>query len=287
MNIVIDPGAGFCFGVRRAINIAEEFLLTHEPLGCLGEIVHNPAENQRLNKAGLEIITIDQIDKVKLPKIMIRSHGEPPGTYDLFKFKKQEYIDATCPIVIHLQKKIRAAWNEIKELKGQIVIFGKKNHPEVIGLNGQTGNNALIVESTIDLEQIDFSRPIRLFAQTTSDSHLFVELKNTIQKQIAQFDNIDFQVFNSVCKHVSGRVEELKKFARQHDVIIFVAGRNSSNGKFLFSICKMENSRSYLISQPEQIDLQWFAGCQTVGISGATSTPDWQLKSVAEAISSL
>lgn len=287
MKVVIDPGAGFCFGVKRAISTADQIIASGEQLGSIGEIVHNPAENQRLRDSGMQVINKEDINDLNGSKILIRSHGEPPKTYEVLRQKNLQIVDATCPIVIQLQRKIKNTSNEIKNLQGQIVIVGKRNHPEIIGLNGQIDNHGIIIEKEDDLDQIDFTKPIRLFAQTTSNLQFYNQMENIIHEKLELHGNSDFVAVNSICRHVTGRVDELKRFAGNHEVILFVGGENSSNGKYLYGICKAENERSYYISRAEQINSEWLTGCNTVGITGATSTPEWQLKSVAESISRL
>lgn len=286
MKITIDPSSGFCFGVKNAIELAENQLKIDNSLNCLGEIVHNPEEINRLKKEGLNNINHKDLKRIKNAKIFLRAHGEPPSTYELAKQNQLEIIDATCPIVLKLQKKVKKASEEMNELDGQVVLFGSKNHPEMFGLLGQTNNSAIVIEKENDLEQINYKKPIRLFSQTTKSTEeyqrIIEKIKNTLESK-----NRPLGIFNftkSVCGQVANRAPDLKKFCEPKDIIIFVSGKNSSNGKYLFSVCQSVNSKCYLITSEKEINPLWFKNQRTVGISGATSTPMWLLEKVAKQI---
>ncbi|HNV50099.1 MAG TPA: 4-hydroxy-3-methylbut-2-enyl diphosphate reductase [Bacteroidales bacterium] len=290
MIIEIDPGAGFCFGVKRAISLAEDKLQQGGKLFSLGQIVHNKDEEQRLNQLGMTTITHDQMDEVKDNPILIRAHGEPKSTYQKALKNNIELIDATCPIVLKLQNEIRKCWLEGDEDNRQIVVFGKKGHPEVIGLQGNIDNQAIIIENISDIEKIDFSRPIFLFSQTTADEELFDIIKNDIAKRLndAQKSSTPpLHVTKSICSQVKNRKNQVITFASKHDLIIFVGGKNSSNGRYLFSLCKAANTNSFFIENETNFNPGWLTGVKSIGITGATSTPDWLLEKVKSHINTL
>lgn len=278
LKIRIDPYAGFCSGVVNAIKLAEKQMNTGEQLYSLGEIVHNQAEVERLKQKGLKVININKFKQIKNAIVLIRAHGEPPYTYELGRKNNNILIDASCKVVLKLQEKIKKAYSEVENRGGQILIFGKREHPEVIGLNGYTNANAIIIEKKSDLNQVNFDMPIRLYAQTTSNIRDFRELVKEINKRIGK--NVDFKFDESICKQVIGRELSMEKFAKANDVNIFIAGKNSSNASFLFNICKSNNKNSFFISQKTQINKSWFKDAKSVGISGATSTPRWQMEEV-------
>lgn len=287
MKITIDPDAGFCFGVVRAIDIVDEELNSDNQLYCLGHIVHNSEEVARMEKKGLNIIEHDEFNKLKNSKVIIRAHGEPLSTYTTAKINNMNIIDATCPIVIRLQKKIKEQYELIKDKKGRVVIFGKPNHPEVIGLNGQTENNSIIINSLDDVKKIDFSKPIRLFSQTTMDRKKYKEIAEIIKKEkekTGHYSDFDLKVFDSICNKVTNRTKQIREFAKANDIIVFVSDKKSSNGKHLFNIAKSANERSYFISNKNEIHKDWFKKSKSVGISGATSTPAWLMEDVANEI---
>lgn len=275
LKIDIDKDSGFCSGVVRAIAKAEEVISTEGSVACLGELVHNSAEVERLSNLGLTTISHDQIPETS-SKILIRAHGEPPATFDYLDKLSHPYIDATCPVVKALQRKVRQKWEEMKTVDGQIVIFGKKGHAEVIGLAGQTDGEAIVVENESDLSSIDFKRPVSILSQTTQS----VDDYNDICKKIRLLSQSTVDVSATICRSVAGRSSNLRAFAKSYDVIVFVAGHNSSNGKALFSQCKEENPNSYLVSSEDEIDMSWFKNCRTIGICGATSTPRYQMEEV-------
>ncbi|MCL2042215.1 MAG: 4-hydroxy-3-methylbut-2-enyl diphosphate reductase [Bacteroidales bacterium] len=280
-KIDIDPDAGFCFGVVRAIQQAEEALAQEPSLYCLGDIVHNEEEIERLQQKGLKTINREQFYKEKIPKVLIRAHGEPPEYYDFARTHGITLIDTTCPIVIRLQQEIRRAGEEMNEKSGQVLLFGKKNHAEVIGLNGQINNSAIIIESPQDIENVDYTKPIRLFSQTTKSVEEFQQLSQMILDKTRLCGNDDVVAYNTICHSVSNRSEKLSAFAKGYDVIVFVSGRQSSNGKYLFNICRENNKRTHHISKPEELDASWFRTEDSIGITGATSTPQWLMEKIA------
>jgi len=288
MKIEIDQKSGFCFGVHNAVEIAEEALLDGETVYSLGPIMHNDMEMQRLSSLGLRTIDHEQFRALKKCKVLIRAHGEPPETYRLALENNITIIEATCPIVRKLQSKIRKAWNDIRDRKGQIVIFGKPGHAEVIGLLGQTDNEGLIVSKAAEIDRIDFSRPVALFSQTTMEITEFGNIRQMIYDRMkakgVTDPEKDLMVFNTVCGQVSGREPHLRTFAAEHDTIIFVSGKDSSNGRMLYSVCKSINPDTHLISSVEEIEKSWFEGKESVGLCGATSTPRWLIKKVREHI---
>ncbi len=287
MKIDIDPRAGFCFGVQNAIEIAEKELRAGHTVYCLGQIVHNEMEIARLEKLGLITIDHEQYRHLKNARVLIRAHGEPPETYRIARENNIHLIDATCPIVAHLQQKIRTCYDEIKKEQGQVVIFGKKGHAEVIGLIGQTGNTAIVINSEEDLDKIDYHRPVYLYSQTTRDIHQYEELKQEIQRRIREAGDqqpAPFISYNTICSQVSNRAPELQAFAREHDLMIFVSGRNSSNGKYLYEICRQTNPNTLFVSLPEELQLPLPGTPQRIGISGATSTPGWLMEQIRDKI---
>lgn len=293
MNITIDENAGFCFGVVNAIGTAEEELAKSGTLYCLGDIVHNNAEVQRLNGKGLQVIDHSQLEALEGCKVLIRAHGEPPSTYRRAEALGICLIDATCPIVLALQQKIRKGYEEMSALSpaGQVVIFGKPGHAEVIGLCGQTDNSAIVVSTPDDLGQIDFTRPIRLYSQTTKSKEDYARLIKNIESRIASRAKPDSQ-FNfvahaTICNRVANRATQLESFAREQDLVIFVSGKGSSNGHYLYEYCKHVQPNTHLISDAGEIDPVWLQPVLRVGITGATSTPRWLMDQIANAIRQL
>jgi 4-hydroxy-3-methylbut-2-enyl diphosphate reductase len=283
MKIDIDINSGFCFGVVNAICKAEEELEKHGQLFCLGDIVHNNAELERLKKKGLKIIDKEQFKGLENTKVLIRAHGEPPETYSIAKEKNIELIDASCSVVLKLQQRIRKKYIEYNG-NGQIVIFGKKGHAEVNGLVGQTEGKAIVVNSNKDLNKIDFSKPISLFSQTTMSIEGFVALSNEIRRLMEEATGIvevPLYVNDTICRQVSNRAPHLEKFSKNYDVILFVSGKDSSNGKVLYEICKNSNEHSYFITGIKDINSSWLTNASSVGICGATSTPRWLMEEVA------
>jgi 4-hydroxy-3-methylbut-2-enyl diphosphate reductase len=286
LEIEIDSLSGFCYGVIRAIETAEKELEKNGVLFSLGEIVHNNVEVNRLKSKGLTTISHENINTISPKKMLIRAHGEPPETYETARDAGIEIIDCTCPVVIKLQERIKRAYEEAKQCNGIIVIFGKKRHAEVNGLVGQTEGNAIVIETLDEVSQIDCSRPVFLFSQTTKSIEGFEELRRIIIDRIEQSggDIASFRAYNTICRQVSGRKPHLEEFARKHDVIIFVSGKQSSNGKVLYQSCKNTNPASYFVEQSNDINPEWFANCRTVGICGATSTPKWLMEKIAKLI---
>lgn len=279
MRVEIDNNAGFCFGVIKAIKLAEKELGHYEMLYSLGDIVHNGEEVARLEKMGLKSISREEYLKLKDRKVLIRAHGQPPETYEYAAKNNIELIDATCPVVLNLQKKIRNSYKRCTKNNGQIVIFGKKGHAEVVALMGQTRNSAVIVEGSEDVDKIDFTRPVCLYSQTTKSIEDFYHIVEKIKTNMKP--GVRLEIHDTICRHVSNRVPRIKQFAVNHDIILFVAGEKSSNGRLLFSFCREENPNSYYISRVNEIDPEWFKGIESVGISGATSTPNWLMEKVA------
>jgi 4-hydroxy-3-methylbut-2-enyl diphosphate reductase len=288
MKVEIEPGSGFCFGVENAIRIAEEALRAGEKIFCLGEIVHNDIEVDRLKKLGLITISHDEFAKLRDSKVLIRAHGEPPSTYETARQNNITIIEATCPIVHSLQGKVKQVLAAAREKNGQVVIFGKEDHAEVIGLLGAAGEKGVLVTGLYDLDRIDFTKPVWLFSQTTKSKAEYAMISGTIQQRQegmqAEHPDVFLKVFNTICGQVSGREPRLKAFSRKNEVIIFVSGKNSSNGHMLYEVCHAENKRSYFISSPEEISPEWFSNASSVGVCGATSTPRWLIHKVAETI---
>ncbi len=282
MKIEIDERSGFCFGVVRAITCAEEALQGGGRVYSLGDIVHNRVEVQRLEQLGLKTITHDDMPTLGGKRLFIRAHGEPPTTYRRAEELQIELIDATCPVVAALQRKVKAAYEKMAPKGGQVVILGKRGHAEVVGLTGQVEDRAIVVERLEDLERIDFMRPIHFLSQTTQSIALFEELASEMRHRNRSTEEV--VVDDTICRQVANREEHLAEFARGYDVILFVAGRKSSNGKVLSEVCRAANPRTFLVEEASEIDPHWFEGAQSVGICGATSTPKWLMQQVAEAI---
>ncbi len=290
MQIEIDDMSGFCYGVVKTIQLAEDALNDGGHVYCLGEIVHNDEEVKRLKSKGLLIIDHDDLKNISNSTILIRAHGEPPETYRQIEDNANPLKEGTCPIVLQLQKKVRAAWEEMKETNGQIVIYGKKGHAEVTGLVGQTNGAAIVVNKTDDLSMIDFSRPVALFAQTTQPMSGYETIGNAIIERMLHFfptDTLPLKISDSICRHVSNRGDHIKKFAHKYDVVIFVSGTNSSNGKVLYDICLKSNSNSFWVTSAGEVKLEWFEHAASVGICSATSTPRWLMEVVAERIKNI
>lgn len=279
MKIEIDNKSGFCFGVVQAIRKAEEQLEEHGKLYVLGDIVHNGAEVARLAEKGLIPISHEQFYQLKDCRVLIRTHGEPPETYEYAKKNNIELVDATCPVVIKLQQRVKKSFDEMNSVNGQLVIFGKHGHAEVQGLLGQTGYQAIIIESKADLDKIDFTRPVTLYTQTTKPLDEFREISEIISSRSGT--GVTHETKDTICRQVANRAPHLKEFAARHDVIVFVSGKKSSNGAALHAVCRAVNERSYLVSGPGEIEPEWFRDVKSVGICGATSTPGWQMEAVA------
>ena len=290
MVIEIDNGSGFCFGVTTAIKKAEEELAKGTTLYCLGDIVHNGMECERLRNMGLITINHDEMRQLHNVKVLLRAHGEPPETYELARRNNIEIIDATCPVVLQLQKRIKMQFDESRNVESgmrnentpQIVIFGKKGHAEVLGLVGQTQSNAIVIESFDEVTKLDFSRDIYLYSQTTKSLDEFHRIIDYIQSHITS--GATFKSFDTICRSVANRMPNISQFATKHDLILFVCGRKSSNGKVLFKECLRVNPNSHLIEDPQEILPEWLGNIKTVGICGATSTPRWLMEQCRDAI---
>jgi 4-hydroxy-3-methylbut-2-enyl diphosphate reductase len=289
MKVKIEPGSGFCFGVENAVKIAEEALKSGEPVYSLGEIVHNDIEVHRLKDLGLVTINHDDFVRLRDVKVLIRAHGEPPSTYETAAKNNITIIEATCPIVHSIQEKIKKVLIHAREENGQIVIFGKESHAEVIGLLGAGGDRSVLITGSEDLDKIDYTRPVWLFAQTTKNIDEYVLITEAIRQRLENvrqsYPDNHLKIYNTICRQVSGREARLKIFARQHDVIVFVSGKKSSNGRMLFEVCLNENKRSYFVSSPDEINREWFSNVESTGICGATSTPRWLISEIADMIS--
>lgn len=282
MRVEIDRRSGFCFGVIKTIRSAESELEDSDKLYCLGDIVHNGMEMERLEKMGLQSVSREEYYGLKDCKVLIRAHGEPPETYEYAEKNNIELIDATCPVVLTLQEKVKSSYQKSKAQNGQIVIYGKKGHAEVIGLDGQVNKTSIVLESIDDIEHIDFSRPVSLYSQTTKRVEDFYRIADEVKARMNP--DVPLEIKDSICRQVSNRVPHLKKFVLNFDVILFVAGHKSSNGRYLYTICKEENPRTHHISRTSEIDPDWLKGAESVGITGATSTPNWLMEEVAESI---
>ena len=274
VNIEIDNGSGFCFGVTTAIQKAEEELAKGNTLYCLGDIVHNGQECERLKKLGLITINHEEFAQLHDVKVLLRAHGEPPATYELAQKNRIEIIDATCPVVLRLQKRIKQEYD--KSSDAQIVIYGKNGHAEVLGLVGQTNGQAIVIEGMKEIDRLDFSKDIRLYSQTTKSLDEFRQIVEYIQEHISP--DATFEYHDTICRQVANRMPNIQKFAASHDLVFFVCGRKSSNGKILYHECKKVNENTHLIDQPEEIDQNLLEGVKSIGICGATSTPKWLME---------
>lgn len=287
MIVTVDKFSGFCWGVVRTIEIAEQELEQGRPLYSLGEIIHNPMEIGRMEEKGLQTVGQKDLENLKGATVLIRAHGEPPETYRKARELGITIVDATCPVVTKVQERIRRFY-----LDGyQVVIFGKKDHAEVIGLVGQTNGEAVVVRSPEELDRVALDRKTVLFSQTTMDKPTFARIRDELKRRIADLvvgtfedEAVEFHAKDTICGQVSGRDKKLREFARQNDVMIFVAGRHSSNGKVLFEIAREENRRTHFIEHAGELKAEWFDGAATVGISGATSTPQWLMEQIREVI---
>lgn len=289
LKIEIDDGSGFCFGVTTAIRKAEEELAAGHTLYCLGDIVHNSMECSRLSRLGLVTINHEQMSQLHNVKVLLRAHGEPPETYALAERNNIEIIDATCPVVLQLQRRIRKNY-EAHSLpsmtqNSQIVIFGKKGHAEVLGLVGQTAGTAIVIENFDDVTKLDLSRDIYLYSQTTKSIDEFHRITDYLQEHIEP--GVTFKSFDTICRSVANRMPSITQFAARHDLILFVCGRKSSNGKVLFNECKRVNHNTHLIEGPEEINANWMKDIDSVGICGATSTPKWLMEQCKDKISQI
>ena len=280
VQIEIDNGSGFCFGVTTAIQKAEEELAAGKTLYCLGDIVHNGMECERLKQLGLVTINHEEMSRLHGVKVLLRAHGEPPSTYELARENDIEIIDATCPVVLQLQRRIKRQYDACPE--AQIVIFGKPGHAEVLGLVGQTESKAIVIANVEEVKRLDFTRDIYLYSQTTKSLDEFHRIIEYIQEHISP--DATFKSFDTICRQVANRMPNISAFASRHDLVLFVCGRKSSNGKVLFNECKSVNPNSHLIEGPEEIKKEWLEGVNTIGICGATSTPKWLMEQCRDAI---
>ena len=283
VNIEIDSGSGFCFGVTTAIRKAEEELAKGNTLYCLGDIVHNGQECERLKDMGLITINHEEFARLHDVKVLLRAHGEPPQTYELAKENHIEIIDATCPVVLRLQQRIKQEFdNTADSTNKQIVIYGKNGHAEVLGLVGQTRGQAIVIENLSEVNRLDFSKDIRLYSQTTKSLDEFRQIVAYIKEHISP--EASFEYYDTICRQVANRMPNIRTFAASHDLILFVCGRKSSNGKILFHECKKVNPNTFLIDQPEEIDHKMLEGAASIGICGATSTPKWLMEECKKVI---
>lgn len=283
-KVEIDEGSGFCFGVVTAINKAEEELTKGGTLYCLGDIVHNGREVKRLKEMGLITINHEQFNDLQNAKVLLRAHGEPPETYAIAHRNNIEIIDATCPVVLRLQKKIKQEYIQESNEEKQIVIYGKTGHAEVLGLVGQTTGEAIVIEKLEEAKLLDFSKSIRLYSQTTKSLEEFQKIVVYIKEHISP--KVTFEYYDTICRQVANRIPNIRKFAASHDLVFFVSGKKSSNGKILFNECKMVNPNSHLIESIEEIDNKLLTSANSIGICGATSTPKWLMEEISEAIKS-
>lgn len=289
-KVVIDPSAGFCTGVKRAIAATEKVLEQEGEVSCLGEVVHNEAEIERLSELGMKILDKNHLKETTSGShVFIRAHGEPPETYKVLRETGAKITDATCPVVLRLQQRVKKASEEMQAAGGSVIIFGKASHAEVIGLLGNSLGNACAISNIGQLESIDFSKPLRVFSQTTSDSKAYEELCNEIRLKTAKLsiNDADIEIYRTICGQVSRRGPAIENFARSQDVVIFVSGSESSNGKYLAGLCKSVNHNTYTVTGTGQVRPEWIAEAKSVGVSGATSTPEWLMKQVADEIEAL
>lgn len=282
IRIEIDNGSGFCFGVTTAIQKAEEELRKGTPLYCLGDIVHNGKECDRLKELGLITINHEEFKQLRKVKVLLRAHGEPPETYETARKNEIEIIDATCPVVLRLQKRIKQEYDLKEKADKQIVIFGKAGHAEVLGLVGQTEGKAIVIENLQAAETLDFTKDIRLYSQTTKSLDEFWMIVKYIKEHISP--TASFEYYDTICRQVANRMPNIRTFATSHDLIFFVSGKKSSNGKILFNECRQVNPNSYLIEDASEIDFKLIEDIQSIGICGATSTPKWLMEACKTAI---
>lgn len=285
MRIIIDDNSGFCFGVVRAIGEAESALERHGEVYSLGDIVHNRVEVQRLEALGLHTITHSDIANLQGRTLLIRAHGEPPTTYRLAEAVGVNLIDATCPVVARLQRRVREAYDKMQQVGGSVVLLGKRGHAEVVGLTGQVNDDVVVVERMEDLDSVDFTRPIYMLSQTTQSIELFEALGREVMRRVEDASAVTLD--DTICRRVAGRESLLAEFSKSVDVVLFVSGRKSSNGKVLYDVCRRHNSHAYNIEEASEIDIAWLEGAESVGICGATSTPRWLMERVAESVEAM
>lgn len=282
VKVEIDEGSGFCFGVVTAIRKAEEELANGGTLYCLGDIVHNSREVERLENMGLTTINHEEFRQLKNAKVLLRAHGEPPETYEIARRNNIEIIDATCPVVLQLQKRIKQEFMAEESSDKQIVIYGKNGHAEVLGLVGQTNGKAIVIEKLEEAQRLDLTKDIRLYSQTTKSLDEFRRIVEYIKAHISP--GVSFEYYDTICRQVANRIPNIRKFASSHDLIFFVSGKKSSNGKMLFAECQKVNQNSHLIDNAAEIDNNLLTGASSIGICGATSTPKWLMEEISDAI---
>lgn len=282
MRVIIDDNSGFCFGVVRAIEVAEESLCRVGEVYSLGDIVHNRIEVQRLENLGLHTVTQQDMAGLGGKTLLIRAHGEPPRTYKHAEELGIDVVDATCPVVARLQRVVREAYQKMTEVGGRVVLLGKRGHAEVIGLTGQVMDDVIVVECEEDLQALDYARPIYFLSQTTQSIELFHHLADVIRRRMAE--GVEVIVNDTICRRVAGREALLSEFSQSVDVVLFVCGRKSSNGKVLSEVCRKSNPRCYNIEEAQDVDMSWLEGVESVGICGATSTPRWLMEDVAKRV---
>lgn len=285
MRITIDDNSGFCFGVVRAIEVAEESLRRVGEVYSLGDIVHNRIEVQRLEALGLHTVSQEDMAQLGGRTLLIRAHGEPPRTYKRAEELGIDVVDATCPVVARLQRVVREAYQKMAAVNGRVVLLGKRGHAEVIGLTGQVEDDVVVVEREEDIEVLDYSRPIYFLSQTTQSIELFNHLAEIIRSRMAE--GVELTVNDTICRRVAGREALLAEFSKSVDVVLFVCGRKSSNGKVLSEVCRKANARCYNIEEAQDVDMMWLEGAESVGICGATSTPRWLMEDVAKAVEAM
>jgi len=283
IKVEVDKHSGFCFGVVKAVEAAESLLKQGQKVWCVGDIVHNEAEANRLRQLGMSTIQKSYFEQIKSGTVLFRAHGEPPASYHSAEQFGLTLKDATCPVVLKLQQRVKQAYQLQKTQNGQIIIYGKKGHAEVVGLIGQTNNEAIVVETELDLDQIDYSRPMEVFSQTTKSPEGLQQIVALMKGRA--HNGIEIISHDTVCRQVSGRVPRIKRFAQLYDAVVFVGGTKSSNARMLFQACREVNASSYFISEPDELQLDWFTDrIGSVGVCGATSTPEWLMEQVAEKI---
>ncbi len=290
MQITIDPSAGFCTGVERSVRITEQELDNGIPLYCLGEIIHNEQELNLLRGKGLQTIDYNTFRQLKNVRVLIRAHGEPPETYRIARENNITLIDTTCRVVANLQKLITEDYSRFIAEGAQVVICGKKDHPEVVGLNGQVEARALIISQESELQQVDFKKPVLIYVQTTFNLHQFEAIREKavqLSKAVPEKDRGALLIYNTICKQVLRREKSLGTFCRDHDIILFISDPKSSNGRYLFSICQENNPNVFFIKESDEIQAEWFDGAQSAGITGATSSPHWLLQKVASKLTEI
>ena len=285
MRITIDDNSGFCFGVVRAIEVAEESLRRVGEVYSLGDIVHNRIEVQRLEALGLHTVSQEDMAQLGGRTLLIRAHGEPPRTYRRAEELGIDVVDATCPVVARLQRVVREAYQKMAAVNGRVVLLGKRGHAEVIGLTGQVEDDVVVVERKEDIEVLDYNRPIYFLSQTTQSIELFNHLAEIIRSRMAE--GVELTVNDTICRRVAGREALLAEFSKSVDVVLFVCGRKSSNGKVLSEVCRKANARCYNIEEAQDVDMMWLEGAESVGICGATSTPRWLMEDVAKAVEAM